>query len=264
MLEWLLPLGALAAGLASTPHCALMCGPLLSAHMRGAGSGAATTATAAGDCATGCTAQRRRGLLYSSGRIAAYTLLGALAGAFGRGLHELSARVPLHMLAGIILGAGLGMAGWLVWRQAQDKPAAVNLPGRLARSLRCFVPGNSPVASLATGALSALLPCAALLPLWLLAAGSGSAVAGAQLSLAFGLGTLPGALGWLWLSTQRLISLRVPLWLSTGLAVIVIGLRLWLVPVEPGDSSAPLCTTPGISSAENQSVVPLTIARAVD
>src|SRR5664279_4900023 len=84
---------AFLTGLAGSPHCALMCGPMACAGLDN-------------DRA----ARRRAVVAWHAGRISAYGLVGALLGGFGRGaltlLQAPAARaLPWLMVAGLLFSA---------------------------------------------------------------------------------------------------------------------------------------------------------------
>lgn len=160
-----------AAGLASGPHCALMCGPLQTLRLN--------TLSRPG----------RGLLLIHAGRIAGYALLGGLAAlgglllfrqlpapAGGRGLQLLAALVLLAMGARQLMGHASGCC--------PPKRSAVPSP-------------RSDAALFAQGLLWAAMPCAALYAMLFIAMLSASPLYAALLMAAFGLGTLPllGATG---------------------------------------------------------------------
>ena len=168
-------------------------------------------------------------LAYSLGRVASYTVAGALAGAAGGValLYEdlLPARVLLLVAANalvVLLGlylAGLGSAvialeraGRLVWR------GLTRLGARLA-------PARTRAGAAAVGLVWGWIPCGLVYSVLATALVSGGAWQGAVVMAAFGLGTLPNLLG-VGLAAQKLQTLlsaprarRV-----AGLAVVLLGL----------------------------------------
>lgn len=155
------------AGLATSPHCGLMCGPLQAWQLRGSRAGSAAPAWVHG------------------GRVLGYSALGGAAGALGaQGLNYL----PLERYGGWIQFAAalmLIVLGVRYWRQA---PSC-----HLRAQTRAGTPRVAPGAGrlLARGLAWAMLPCAALYATLFLAALSANAAYGALLLAAFGLGTVP-------------------------------------------------------------------------
>ncbi|MBU1618633.1 MAG: sulfite exporter TauE/SafE family protein [Gammaproteobacteria bacterium] len=174
---------ALSIGFLGSSHCLVMCGGIASAlqlSMPG----------------LNLMQQLKLQLMLSVGRLITYSLLGALTGAFGAALLvKLGISLFwLKLLAGILLllmafyVARLWFAltvlekfGSALWRKVQ--PVAKTL-----------LPLDSSAKALAYGLCWGFLPCGLVYSSlgWSLA--SGSALQGALLMLAFGLGTLPAML----------------------------------------------------------------------
>jgi sulfite exporter TauE/SafE len=162
-------------GLAGSFHCAGMCGPLVLAMPA---AGGRLGAHVAGKIA------------YNAGRIATYSLLGLLAGLFGRmlGLPGVQRWVSLALGAAILLSL---LA--LPLRQATTLIARpVHL---LKQALGKLLKAQSLPAQFAFGALNGLLPCGLVYAASLAAAATGTALAGLQYMALFGLGTVPMMLG---------------------------------------------------------------------
>ena len=156
-----------AAGLASMPHCAAMCGPLAAAGGGG-----------------------RRAIAFQTSRFGAYLVLGYIAGGVGQGLRALfdDARL-VHMLLAGSLAVGLGLAAWRLWREGSSKaePDLIQL-GRKKPARRQLIK------SAMLGASTACLPCGALLAGALVAASAGSVIGGALSMGAFAVVSSPGLL----------------------------------------------------------------------
>jgi len=209
---------AFLVGLAGGVHCAAMCGGIV----------AALNVRAPQALPARSGAGFRRQLAYGAGRVASYSLAGAIAGGLGGlGLlydDVLPARIALLILANalvILLGlylAGLGRAvlalervGAVVWR------GMTRLGARLA-------PAATWPRALAVGAAWGWIPCGLVYSVLATALVSGSMPGGAAVMAAFGLGTLPNllAMGVAAASLQRL--LRAPrMRLAAGLAVVALG-----------------------------------------
>lgn len=165
---WPALIAGAAAGLASIPHCTVMCGPL--------------SAYACSGCSP-VSGQAR----YQLGRFISYSALGAVVGAAGG-----AAAIALpgswgSALLSWSLALGLGVAALRLWRrprtrlvQVATKPStrreAFERPGVVAAL------GRHPFA---VGLVTALLPCGALAAAVLIAASTGSASGGAMSMLAF-------------------------------------------------------------------------------
>ncbi len=177
-------LTAFGAGLLGGAHCAAMCGGIVSLT-----------------CSPAASPRQRRwpfALAYNAGRIASYTLAGALAGAFGQaGMALRGGALAQHLLM-FFMGAtlivialnvagvapvtrGIEAAGGFLWRRVQPYS-------------RRFLPVNTPWQALGLGALWGWLPCGMVYAVLLTALASGNSVEGALILAAFGFGTLPNLL----------------------------------------------------------------------
>lgn len=211
---------ALVVGLLGSGHCLAMCG----------GIGAALGASSRG--------QPGLILLFNGGRIASYTLLGALMGALGAGAGQQLSAAPmvLHAIAGLLLVAmGLYLGQWwmgltrleavggLLWRHIQPWTRRL-LPVRRRRD------------ALALGLSWGLLPCGLVYSTLGWALASAHPLNSALLMLAFGLGTLPAVAG-VSLGGQALVSwLRNPRWRRfAGVLLIAYGLWQLALPLGGGD-----------------------------
>ena len=174
---------ALFIGLIGSSHCLVMCG----------GIAAALQLAMPGQQPA---AKLRLQLLLSLGRLSTYALFGALVGYFGANAMHLAGAslLWLRLIAGLLLLmmalyisrlwfglVQLERLGQVLWRKVQ--PAATRL-----------LPLDSASKAYAYGLCWGALPCGLVYSTlgWSLA--SGSAVQGAALMAAFGLGTLPAIL----------------------------------------------------------------------
>ena len=195
-----LPLAAFLLGLASGVHCIGMCGGIVAAFsapnvMRGPRD--APAAPSIGLLA-----------LFNTGRVAAYTLAGAAAGALGSaGAYAagvVDVQVAFYVIANVMLVmiglhlagispllAGLERFGVPLWRRIQ--PLAARL-----------LPASTPLRALVAGSLWGWLPCGLVYGMLATAVAAGSVTGGAIAMLAFGLGTVPN----LMLAGVALASLR--------------------------------------------------------
>ena len=167
-------------------------------------------------------------LAYSSGRIASYAAAGALVGAIGQAGLLMRDAVPVqHLLFALsslmLIALGLYLAGiWGAVRQLEQMGGG--LWKRLQPYTTRMLPVNTVPRALGLGALWGWLPCGLVYSVLLTALASGSAVQGALIMLAFGLGTLPNllAIGLFWESVKGWMqSPRVRL--SAGIVVAAFG-----------------------------------------
>jgi sulfite exporter TauE/SafE len=133
-------------------------------------------------------------VLFNLGRIATYSLIGLIVGAFGQIAQELASRFDVTGITAIAAGIaamvfGLSMLGWF------RDPARVVAMAGLGRWLvagRVRVNQAPPAAApLLLGALQGWLPCALVYAAASRASLAGSPAMGALTMLVFGLGTLP-------------------------------------------------------------------------
>lgn len=170
----------LAASLAGSLHCVGMCGPFVAFYAGGDASRAA-----------------RRFLshaTYSAGRLAAYTALGLAAGAIGAVLDLAGSLAGFQRVAAVVAGAVMiawGGLALLRLRGVRVLPIRAGSAAWLQRAFRVVADRPPMLRAAAVGLLSGLLPCGWLWAFLVAAAGTGSALAGAAVMVAFWLGTVP-------------------------------------------------------------------------
>ncbi len=215
---------ALIAGFLGSAHCVLMCGGI-------AGALGLSTPAAAQRAARPLVYP----LLYNAGRVASYTLAGAIVGAFGGGALAVAGFPQLRavlaglaalliILVGLRLVAGAQHFAWLdglgigIWR-------------RIAPHTRFLFPIRTLPRAFAAGMVWGWLPCGMAYAMLTAALLTADALQGATLMLMFGIGTLPAMLA-LGAGAARLLgpaTRRVG-----GAAMIAIGLASAAVPLWPG------------------------------
>ncbi|USX26979.1 sulfite exporter TauE/SafE family protein [Oxalobacteraceae bacterium OTU3CINTB1] len=235
-------------GLAGSVHCVGMCGGIVGAISASGGGkplprNVIPTQTAA-RFAGGPTAAFipraaapvraiPRVLAYNAGRIGSYMLAGALAGGLANGAQSLADLVGwqlgFYWLANLMLVAlglylmnawhgltKLEQAGRTLWQRAQPW---------MAPAMKTLIPANRPHQAFALGALWGWLPCGMVYSVLLTAMLTGSALGGAIVMLAFGLGTLPMLTG-LGLMGARLrnVMQRRKVRVACGMLVLTFGL----------------------------------------
>jgi len=164
-------------------HCATMCGPFVLAQLpeRAGGSG-------------GLHILRGALIPYHLGRATTYTVLGALAGEFGRGLGATTA--PRPVLTGFLL-----LAAFLFLLQALAGIGAISpisaggafgkaLGSQLARIASAFA-GRHGRGGYVLGLALGFLPCGLLYGALAAAAGAGNPLLGAAAMAAFSAATMP-------------------------------------------------------------------------
>ncbi len=173
-------------GILGTGHCVGMCGPLVFAFPARSGRMSAH-------------------LFYHLGRIGTYTAVGGTMGAVGLGLSQLAGRSgldPLAWIARLQVGFSLLAAAFLLVfglsrLEIIREPAWMSfaapekIPG-FGRILHSAGGGRSGM--LVLGMVLGFLPCGLSFAAFARALPAGGFLPGALMTLAFGLGTLPGLL----------------------------------------------------------------------
>jgi len=165
-------------------------------------------------------------LLYNVGRVATYTLIGAVVGWLGSALaytdrfSEVTRALLLVSDLFIIL-VGLGTAGLLAGLNVSklDFPGPLHAMTAAVQRLRQLPPALS---ALPLGLLFGFLPCGYLYAVAITAAQSADVATGALMLLAFGLGTVPALLV-IGTAAQWLGS-RARLWMLRGAGLLVAGM----------------------------------------
>ena len=166
-------------GLLGGTHCVGMCGGIVGALSLGSGRWSLH-------------------LAYNAGRILSYAAAGAIVGAIGGAVAALPMQLPLrlalYVVADLMLVAlGLYLLG-VTRALALTERAGENLWRRIQPLTRRFLPARSPFQAFPLGLLWGWLPCGLVYSALATAMTGGSALRGAALMLAFGLGTLPNLL----------------------------------------------------------------------
>jgi sulfite exporter TauE/SafE len=206
----------LVASLVGSLHCAGMCGPLVAFAVGG---------TEAKSAASRAVLQ----LGYHGGRLLSYSLLGAVCGLLGAAADLGGSLVGLHRLAAFLAGSmmvAVGVVAILRYRGTgvPGLPAPAWLKRLITLGQRAAVALAPLPRAVTVGLLSALLPCGWLYAFAVVAAGTGSALWGAAIMMAFWMGSVP-ILASLGAGVQALtgtLGRRVPLF--TALAIVLLGL----------------------------------------
>lgn len=165
---------ALVAGVTGSLHCALMCGPLA--------------------CAT-----KGSPLAWHLGRITAYSFVGLLLGALGRGVSS-GLMVSVQPVLPWVMAAGLVITALDLAKHARPIPGVAWISGALVRAGAKVQPTTR---SFLVGAATPFLPCGLLYGLFLAAIATGTPWGGAAVMGAFALGAVP-AIAALQLGARRI------------------------------------------------------------
>ena len=239
-------LPVLLVGLFGSVHCGAMCGGIVAAFSSvpsggSARSRVASPATAARAFpipvtmapAAPLSLAGTRVLAYNTGRLASYAAAGALAATLAATLAgQLDKLVMIsalqvggYWLANLMLVMlGLYLTG--SWRGLEMLEAAgQHLWRRLRPAMRWLLPLDSPLKMLGLGLLWGWLPCGMVYSMLVTAMVSGSALSGAAVMLAFGLGTLPMVMALGLMGEHLRGALRLPL-VRRGAGLVVLGFGL--------------------------------------
>lgn len=224
-MEIINPLIAFNLGLFSTLHCLGMCGGIIGALTFSGGAGGETPTVHRAWFA----------VAYNSGRIISYTLAGAICGFAGQLLVGTAVPGSGHRLlqfaaAAVLVVIGLHLAGWLP-RFRQIESLGLKLWQWIRPAAAYFMPVKKVRQALAVGMIWGWLPCALVYSVLLWAVTSGSAVNGAVIMFAFGLGTMPGMVT-AGLIGNRLIDIfrnrKYRVW--AGVIIICFGIATLFIP----------------------------------
>jgi len=202
---------AFVTGLLGSGHCLGMCGGIVAAlSLSDGGRGGFSFH-----------------LLYNAGRVTTYTLIGLTAGWLGSALAyaDSAAAVSRTVLLCsdlFLILVGLGSAGLFRGFNLMNLECAGPV-GTLTAAVRWLQRLPPALAALPLGLLFGFIPCGFLYAMALTAAQSASPLRGAQIMLAFGLGTAP-SLFFFGTATQWL-GARVRQWMlrAAGLVVALMG-----------------------------------------
>lgn len=221
-------------GLLGSVHCVGMCGGIVGAFSSAPAGPlrkpfpVAVVGAAPGIALAEVIDGGARALAYNTGRIGSYAIAGAIAGGTAGGAATLSGlsilQVGGYWLANLMLVAlGLYLAG--AWHGFARLEAAGQVLWRRVQPLtKRIMPLDRWWKVLALGSLWGWLPCGMVYGVLVSATFSGSAVSGAAVMLAFGLGTLPMLLTMGLLGQQmRAWSQRRAVRLVGGLVVLAFG-----------------------------------------
>jgi uncharacterized protein len=201
---------ALVAGLATSLHCAGMCGPIA--------CGLGTMAKSEGERLTAAS-------LYHGARLVSYGIIGAVCGWLGEQPLKWFFDSPAVLLPWVMVGVLLVMA--FGWDKKVPRPAILNRFTARARFKACRLSAYGGASTM--GLLTPFLPCGPLYLVFGAALLAGSAAKGAEFTLAFGLGTVP----LLWLAQHQFHRIRSRLTplamarLRRGLALVTAVMLAW-------------------------------------
>ena len=213
---------ALLAGLVGSVHCLGMCAGI--AGLFSVNANVATLRT-----------QVPFALVYNTGRVASYAVLGGIVGLFGSVIVRASPSVAvgIRLLSGLIIVlVGLKVAFDLRLLNVVEHMGAT-LWSRIAPAAKGLVPVTSLPRAFGLGLLWGWLPCGLVYSALMIAATSAEPAAGASVMVAFGLGTMP-AMVLTGLGAARVAGVmrRRGTRLGLGLVIVAMGLATAAMPLS--------------------------------
>jgi sulfite exporter TauE/SafE/plastocyanin domain-containing protein/copper chaperone CopZ len=189
-------------GVLTSLHCVGMCGGIMLSQSLSKESSSRFDAI-------------RPALLYNTGRVISYTILGGLIGAVGSVFSlSIAAKAAVQIFAGVfMIMMGFNMAGFSAFRKFQIK-----LP-----NFACKARSGSR-APFIVGLLNGFMPCGPLQTMQLFALGTGSAAKGALAMFVFSIGTVPLMLTFGALSGLLSKGYTKKILKFSGVLIIVLGL----------------------------------------
>lgn len=173
-------------GIASSIHCMAMCGGLMMSRVSRSVEGWTS--------ANGRLRPVGHSLMYSIGRLVAYAVGGAFFGALGMSFAYSSAQKAVLLLIAAVALIVFGLKQMELFPRIEPhvRPAWYRgLRRRLRRGRRAFDRCTPVMRTFLLGLINGFMPCGALGAMWVIAAASGTAAAGAIIMAAFALGTVP-------------------------------------------------------------------------
>jgi uncharacterized protein len=217
-------------GIAASLHCVAMCGPLMSAVLRGR--------------------RGRAAFAYHGARVTTYALLGVLTGTVGHLAVLAGAGRALSVIVGLaLIWSAAVRSGWFrpsfgssVEANGGWGRAVTSVIARAARAVRATGRESSWSGIAAAGVLNGLLPCGAVYAALAAAATLGDVRLSATFMVAFGAGTLP-ALAFAGEISARVARVAGARWRQAApAAMLILGVLLTargLMPSHHHDASSP-------------------------
>jgi sulfite exporter TauE/SafE/copper chaperone CopZ len=200
-------------GLLTSVHCVAMCGGINLSQCAKQQSAFSTDTTKSSPL--------RPSLLYNSGRVISYTVIGGLVGAVGSVVSfSGAAKGIVQLAAGLFMVImGLNMLNIFPWLHKLNP----RIPRFFARKSDSYSNGRGPFY---IGLLNGLMPCGPLQAMQLYALSTGSAIGGAFSMFLFSMGTVPLRFGLGALSS--FLSKKFTSKMMTVSAVLVVALGIFM------------------------------------
>ncbi|MDE2560785.1 MAG: sulfite exporter TauE/SafE family protein [Sphingomonadales bacterium] len=215
--------GGMVLGLASSLHCAGMCG------------GIASVLSMSVEPESDAPAARARGLLtLQAGRVFAYTLMGAAVGGIGTALIGHIDHPALYLLLRLVAALSLGWIGLSLTGLAPGIAVADRLFLAVADRIRAGAAAlrlEGPPGAVAMGLAWGFVPCGMVYGTLVFAAMTGTPWRAASVMAGFGLGTIPAVtLAAFGMTSLRRLAHNTRLQVGVGLAIMALGAASFAVP----------------------------------
>lgn len=199
-------------GLLTSLHCIAMCGGIVLSQ----------GISAASPLQSHVRTRLMPSLMYNSGRVVSYTIIGGIVGALGS-LFSLSTVLKgvMPVIAGaFMLFLGVRMLGIVPWLSRLK----IRIPGIAGHKVSAAASRRGPFV---VGLLNGLMPCGPLQTMQVYALGTGSFLAGALSMFLFSLGTVPLLMGFGAISSFLSAKFSRKMLKASGVLVIVLGLVMF-------------------------------------
>lgn len=215
--------GGMVLGLASSLHCAGMCG--------GIASVLSLSAAPDSDAASA----RLRGLLtIQAGRVLAYTIMGAAVGAIGTAAIAHLDHPSLYLLLRLVAALSLGWIGLSLTGLAPGIAVADRLFLAIAERIRAGAAAlrlDGTPGAVAMGLAWGFVPCGMVYGTLVFAAMTGSPLSAISVMAGFGLGTIPAVtMAAFGMTSLKRLAHNAGLQTGVGLAIMAIGAASFAVP----------------------------------
>jgi sulfite exporter TauE/SafE len=196
-------------------HCIGMCGPLVASYTLAQASGPQPLLM-----------RMAPHVLYNSGRITTYALIGGVMGLSGSFVNVAGRLAGIQNIVAIVAGIsiifmGLSIAGIgakTAWIEKHNLP--------ILRTAQAVLSSSSTLRYYPLGLILGLLPCGLSYTVFIASAGTGGLFPGMLTALLFGFGTLPALLVFGAVMVSLNASLRGRIYRASGLVVMIMGIYI--------------------------------------
>lgn len=199
-------------------HCIGMCGPLVASFALVAPSSGVVFSFRA----------LAPQLLYNTGRIATYGLIGAAMGLSGSFVNVAGSLAGIQNIVAILAGLCMIVLGLSIAGLTNSAARIEQQSGPVIKIAHRVLASSSRFRYFPLGLLLGLLPCGLSYTVFIASAGSGSLFSGMLIGLLFGLGTLPALFFFGALVAKLQASFRARIYCAGGVLVVIMGVYFLL------------------------------------